>query len=175
MCYMFIMLFLPNYQAASEEDGQQYLDGPWTNFGTFCVVMIMLTRLLIQEDWEIEFDKLRSTRILVIIRTSEAAVTTSAPPHTLFPATSSKLTDLDQAAALGTVLVILLYAWSEQFISMAIEVKEKAAFMWTRSLRTISQWQHGVPVLVQAVMLRYRRPQGLPTAPEPVSEHEAST
>lgn len=50
--------------------------------------------------------------------------------------------------------------------------------MWTRSLRIISQWQHGVSVLVQAVMLRYRHPQGPPTAPEPVSstkpvhEHE---
>ena len=56
---------------------------------------------------------------------------------------------------------------------MVIEVKEKAAFMWTRPLRTISQWQHGVPVLVQAVMLRYRCPQDPPTAPEPFSEHES--
>ena len=78
MCHLFIMLFLPSYQTASEEDGQQYLDGPWTKSGTFCVVTIMLTRLLIQE-WEIEFAKLRSIRILVIIRTSEAAVTIWAP------------------------------------------------------------------------------------------------
>ena len=47
--------------------------------GTFCVVTIMLTRLLIQKDWEIEFEKLSSIRILVIIRTSEAAITVWAP------------------------------------------------------------------------------------------------
>lgn len=156
-CFLFYMLFFP-IGAASNEGEPQYLDGLWTKQMTFQnLIMVPMVQILIYEDWRCDASGWRSTQLLVTFSIFQIALSFYYPPYTLFPSSSSRFTDLDQLAALGSTLLILLYSWYEGIRSMAVDLRTRMSKMWTTSLRILLAWRRGVPVLFRSLGLDYRR------------------
>ncbi len=156
-CFLFYMLFFP-IGVASNEGEPQYLDGLWTKQKTFeFLVILPMVGILIHADWRCDASGWRSTQLLATFSIFQIALSFYYPPYTLFPSSSSRFTDLDQLAALGPTLLVLLYSWYEGIRSMAVDLRTRMSEMWTASLRILLAWRRGVPVLFRSLGLDYRR------------------
>ena len=86
------------------------------------------------------------------------------PPFSIFPATGSVLADLDQAAALTTALVILLYSHTEQIISACRLWSEQIMASCIRFWRLVLQHWHRAPNFLYSILKKIRRRPGTPSA-----------
>ncbi len=169
---LFYMLFIPIGVALNKGE-PQYLNGPWTKQQTFgCLVVIPMVGIFIHADWQCDASGWRSSQLLATFSIFQIAVSFYYPPYTLFPSSSSKFTDLDQLAALGSTLLILLYSWYEGIRSMAVDLRTRMSEMWTASLIILLAWRLGVPVLFRSLSLDYwRRARIISNSDEQVLEN----
>lgn len=156
ICLLFYSSFVP-IKVALHQGEPRNLD-IWMEHQMFGdLVMIPMVTILIHEDWRCDASGWRSLQLLATFSIFHLALSIYYPPYTLFPSSSSRSTDLDQLAALGSTLLVLLYSWYEGIRSMAFNLRTRMSEMWTASLRILLAWRRGVPVLFWSLGLDYRR------------------
>ena len=81
-------------------------------------LLIITAAALLLRAWRPDGHRWRTPLLFLLAVGIQCASRLWYPPHSVFPVTTNRIGDLDQAAALGTMLLLLVYTRYEQAASV---------------------------------------------------------